>query len=70
MLDRLAAKGSGSSTFIARAMILPTPPDGALGEITDKGSVSQKTVLKTRAGDVEALHNGGPRPEILIAGDA
>jgi len=68
VLDRLAAKGSGSSTFVARAMILPTPPDGALGEITDKGSVSQKTVLKTRAADVEALHNGGPRPEILVAG--
>ncbi len=66
-IDGLAAAGTGSSTFIARAAIMPTPLDPAAGELTDKGSVSQKTVLRTRAAEIEALHAGPALPNHIVA---
>lgn len=67
VLDTLAAQGTGSSTFIARAAIMDRPLDPAAGELTDKGSVSQKTVLRTRAADIDALHDGTAAAHHLIA---
>jgi feruloyl-CoA synthase len=56
VLDALAREGTGSSTFVARACLLDEPPSLDAGEITDKGSLNQKTVLRTRASLVEALY--------------
>ncbi|HUN77033.1 MAG TPA: feruloyl-CoA synthase [Steroidobacteraceae bacterium] len=55
-LDRLASDSTGSSTFIARAMILLEPPSIAAGEMTDKGSINQRAVLTHRASLVEELY--------------
>jgi feruloyl-CoA synthase len=66
-LDGLAAQSSGSSTFVARAAIMDRPLDPGAGELTDKGSVSQKTVLRTRAAEIDALHDGPAAPHHLTA---
>lgn len=69
VLDALAGQSTGSSTFVARAAIMATPLDPAAGELTDKGSVSQKSVLKTRAAEIDALHEGGTAAHHLVAGE-
>jgi feruloyl-CoA synthase len=56
LLGRLAAGGTGSSTLIARALVLEQPPSLDAGEITDKGSINQRAVLKARASEVETLY--------------
>jgi feruloyl-CoA synthase len=67
-LRELAASATGSSTFIARALLLSAPPDAAAGEITDKGAVSQKTVLRNRAQDIARLF-AEPRDPDVISSD-
>jgi feruloyl-CoA synthase len=47
---------SGSSNRIARATLLKEPPSLDAGEVTDKGTINQKAVLKARAALVEALY--------------
>jgi feruloyl-CoA synthase len=47
---------TGSSTRIARYAILEEPPSLDAGEMTDKGSINQKAVLRRRAHIVEALY--------------
>jgi feruloyl-CoA synthase len=58
LLDTLATTATGSANRIARALILTTPPSIDLGEVTDKGSINQRAVLKHRAALVDALHDG------------
>lgn len=57
-LDGLARQNTGSSTFVARAVVLEDPPSLDAREITDKGSINQKAVLQHRAAIVEALYDG------------
>ena len=47
---------SGSSNRIARAAVLKEPPSLDAGEVTDKGTINQKAVLKARAALVEELY--------------
>ncbi|MDB5859395.1 MAG: feruloyl-CoA synthase [Ramlibacter sp.] len=47
-LDALAARATGSSTYVARAMMLREPPSAAAGELTDKGSINQRAFLANR----------------------
>ena len=47
---------SGSSNRIARATVLKEPPSLDAGEVTDKGTINQKAVLKARAALVEELY--------------
>ena len=49
-------EGTGSSNRIVRAAVLRTPPSLDAGEVTDKGTINQKAVLKARAAQVEALY--------------
>src|SRR5262249_20157286 len=42
VLSELAAQSTGSSTYVARAVLLDTPPSLDAREITDKGSINQK----------------------------
>jgi feruloyl-CoA synthase len=49
-------RNPASSTRVARALVATEPPDGARGEITDKGSVNQRRVLQNRVGDVARLY--------------
>jgi feruloyl-CoA synthase len=66
-LDRLAGESTGSSTRIARALLLEAPPSIDAGEITDKGSINQRVVLRTRANLVELLYSEPAAPQVLKA---
>jgi len=50
-------ESTGSSNRIARAVVLEEPPSLDAGEMTDKGSINQKAVLKRRAGLVAELYS-------------
>jgi feruloyl-CoA synthase len=56
MLNQLALSSTGSATRIARAVVLTDPPSIDKGEITDKGSINQRAVLKERDALVQALY--------------
>ncbi|MGJ7511499.1 feruloyl-CoA synthase [Variovorax sp. GT1P44] len=58
LVDTLAQSGTGSANRIARAVLLGEPASIDKGEITDKGSINQRAVLKHRAAEAEALHAG------------
>ena len=60
LLDDLARESTGSSTFVARAILLDEPPSIDAREITDKGSLNQKMVLQNRAALVEELYTAVP----------
>jgi feruloyl-CoA synthase len=65
LFDTLAAGNTGSSTFVARAVILDVPPSLDAKEITDKGSLNQKAVLQHRAATVEDLYADSPSERVL-----
>ena len=54
-------ESTGSSSRIARAMVLEEPPSIDTGEMTDKGSINQRAVLARRASLVEELYTDSPR---------
>jgi feruloyl-CoA synthase len=56
ILDELARDGTGSSTFVARAILLDQPPSIDAREITDKGSLNQKMMLQNRSVLVDELY--------------
>ena len=58
VVDTLAQHATGSANRIARAHLVSVPPSIDKGEVTDKGSINQRSVLKHRAVEVEALHTG------------
>jgi feruloyl-CoA synthase len=49
-------ESTGSSNRIARAVVLEEPPSLDAGELTDKGTINQKAVLKHRCKLVEELY--------------
>jgi feruloyl-CoA synthase len=65
-LDRLAAEATGSSTRIARALVLEAPPSIDSGELTDKGSINQRAVLRARARLVETLYAEPAGGDVLL----
>jgi feruloyl-CoA synthase len=68
-LDALAATGTGSSNRVLRVALMTEPPSAALGELTDKGSLNQRMVLKHRADRVETLYlPDSTHPHVLVAG--
>ncbi len=64
-LDALAARSTGSSTLVARAIILGEPPSIDAHEVTDKGSINQRAVMAARAALVEDLYRE-PVPEHVL----
>ena len=64
---QLAGTATGSSMRVARALIMTEPPSIDAGEITDKGSINQRAVLKSRAALVERLYAEPPDPSIMVA---
>ncbi len=67
VLDGLAREATGSASRVARALLMAEPPSIDKGEITDKGSVNQRAVLKHRDALVTALHDD-TAPGILKPG--
>jgi len=57
--------GSGSSTRIARAIVLHTAPRMDLGEITDKGYINQRLTLETRKSEVDRLYALEADPDVI-----
>ena len=64
-LSRFSAAQGGSSTRVQHALLLTEPPSIDAGEITDKGSLNQKAVLRRRVALVDALY-GDASPELRI----
>jgi feruloyl-CoA synthase len=65
-LAALAEKSTGSSTQVARALVLIDPPDIDKGEVTDKGSINQRAVRTHRPDLVESLYAETPGPDIFV----
>jgi feruloyl-CoA synthase len=55
-LDQFNQSATGSATRIEKIVVALDPPSIDLGEITDKGSLNQRIVLKHRAHLVEQLY--------------
>lgn len=66
LLKELAAKSTGSSNRIARAMLMEEPPSIDKHEMTDKGSLNQAAILKNRAALVEELYSTEPSERVII----
>ncbi|HSD41500.1 MAG TPA: feruloyl-CoA synthase [Burkholderiales bacterium] len=65
LLEALARESTGSSNRVTRIMLLDTPPSIDSGEITDKGSINQRAVLKARAALLEELYAEPPGPRVI-----
>src|SRR3984957_20594553 len=66
--ERFAAfqsAATGSSTRIARALLLDTPLSIDRGEVTDKGSINQRAVLDHRRSTVETLYLTTPDADVI-----
>jgi len=62
LLSKLRSLPStGSSNRVARAIVLEEPPSLDAGEMTDKGSINQRAVLKRRAALVDELYSNSER---------
>ena len=56
LLKKLTALSQGSSTRIARAILMADLPSMDKSEMTDKGSINQRAVLRNRASLVDELY--------------
>jgi feruloyl-CoA synthase len=65
LLRTFADQSTGSSTRIMRAIVLQEPPSIDTGELTDKGSINQQTVLKRRANLVDMLYESPPADLVI-----
>ena len=61
LLTSMGRGSTGSSTLVRRMLLLAEQPSIDRGEMTDKGSVNQRAVLRHRADLVEELYRGSPR---------
>ena len=66
LVDRLWAEGTGSANRVARALLLEEPPHIDRGEVTDKGSINQRSVLAHRAELVERLYAATPDAQVIL----
>ena len=57
VLDALARQATGSANRVARLHVMHEPPSIDKGEVTDKGSINQRAVLKHRDALVQAFHD-------------
>ena len=60
-------KSTGSSTRVARAMLMHEGPSIDKGEMTDKGSLNQRAVLAHRADLIERLYAETPGLDVLLS---
>jgi feruloyl-CoA synthase len=69
-LDELATRATGSSTRVARALLLAEPLSLDAHEVTDKGTINQRAVLTHRAHLVEELYTEPYSPHVLVVAGA
>jgi len=58
VVDDLAAEATGSASRVALLHVMHEPPSIDKGEVTDKGSINKRAVLKHRDALVNSLHDG------------
>jgi feruloyl-CoA synthase len=68
-LGAFARHGTGSSNRIARIAFVTVPPSLDAGEITDKGSINQRAVLRHRTAVVDALYATPAPPWVMVVDD-
>jgi feruloyl-CoA synthase len=68
-LSQLASLSPGTSTRVERAILMAEPPSMDRSEMTDKGSINQRAVLKNRAALVEELYASPRSARIIVAMD-
>ena len=56
-MTQLAAQATGSANRVARLHLMHEAPSIDKGEVTDKGSINQRAVLKHRDALVQAFHD-------------
>jgi feruloyl-CoA synthase len=66
-LGEVCAAATGSATRVPRALMLDEPPSIDAGELTDKGSINQRAVLRRRTALVEELYALPSSSRIIIA---
>jgi feruloyl-CoA synthase len=69
-LNSLARTSTGSSNLVRRAMVLLEPLSMDRGEMTDKGSVNQRLVLRNRTRAVEQLYANVPDDQVICVDEA
>ena len=57
LVTDLSLTATGSANRVTRLMLMAVPPSIDLGEVTDKGSINQRAVLKARDDLVQALYD-------------
>jgi feruloyl-CoA synthase len=57
VVNTLAKQATGSANRVARLHLMDEAPSIDKGEVTDKGSINQRAVLKHRDALVQALHD-------------
>jgi feruloyl-CoA synthase len=65
-LEKLRAEGAGSSMHAKAALLMREPPSIDAGEITDKGYINQRAVLRRRSDLVARLYAEEPREVIRL----
>ena len=58
------ARGAGGR--VARALVLPDPPDAAAGEITDKGYIAQSLARSRRTDDITRLFADPASCDVMV----
>ena len=66
-LSSFAAAATGSSNRVVAAVLLADLPSLDAGEITDKGSINQRAVLRRREAAVSDLYAATPPPHVIVA---
>ncbi|HEY3042623.1 MAG TPA: feruloyl-CoA synthase [Vicinamibacterales bacterium] len=66
LLAELATQSTGSSTFVARALLVDAPPSIDGGEMTDKGSLNQQAVLRNRPQLVDEIYASTPSSRTIV----
>ena len=60
LVTDLSLTATGSANRVTRLLLMAEPPSIDLGEVTDKGSINQRAVLKHRDALVQALYDEPP----------
>jgi feruloyl-CoA synthase len=66
LLETMARASTGSSTKICRALLMAEPPSLDKTEMTDKGSINQRAVLKNRVALVDEIYASAPSPRVIL----
>lgn len=68
LVTDLSLTATGSANRVTRLMLMAVPPSIDLGEVTDKGSINQRAVLKARDDLVQALYDETPGHIVIKPG--